>query len=106
MGGGNFNRLQTPFELSPLVRIATGISGDDTYGVSLGVQLFRNEKDESFAPEISYEAPSDEPVGGIGFRYRRQVSTRSFIELFGAFTFSDDPLYDREGVTVLHTTIF
>ncbi len=106
IGGGNYNRLRAAFEVNPLVRLSAGIGPVDTVGVALGVQLFRHHKDESISPEFAYEAPGGDSVFGFGVRYQRKVSTRSFIEVLGLGNYSDNPLFERDGVFASYTLMF
>jgi hypothetical protein len=106
LGGGNFNRLRTAFEVNPVIRIAAGTANTDTVGVASGVQLFRRNQDESFVPEVAFESPAGEVVWGVGLRYQRKTSARSFLETLGVLNFSDDPQFDREGAFLSHTILF
>jgi len=106
ISGGNFDRLRSTFELNPLVSIAQGRQPFDTQGAALGVQLFRNHDDESLTPEVAYEAPGGTPVGGVSLRYQRKTGPRSFIDISGIRTWSDDPAFDREGVFAAKTIVF
>ena len=95
---GNFNRLRTAFEVNPLVRIAAGTGTDDNWGIALGAQLFRHHDDESWIPEFAFEQPGGEAVWGVGLRYLRKISCRSFLEVLGVYNESDDDRFDRLGV--------
>ncbi len=106
IAGGNFNRLRTTFEVNPLVQISAGRAPGDTWGTSLGVQLFRHHEDESIIPEIAFESPGDEPVWGCGVRYLRKTGARSYFEVLGVFNFSDDARFRREGVFLSETIVF
>ncbi len=106
IAGGNFNRLQSAFEVSPLVAISSGNTVSDNWGGSLGVQLFRHHADESIIPEIAFQSPLDVPVLGLGVRYLRKTSARTFFEVLGVRNFSDDPRFDRKGVFVAETILF
>lgn len=106
LGGANFNRLRTAFEVNPLVQISAGRPAGDTWGIATGVQLFRLHEDESWIPEFAFEAPNDIPVWGVGLRYLRKTGRRSFFEALGSFNFSDDPRFDREGVFLSETIVF
>lgn len=106
LGGGNLNRLRTAFEVDPLVRIATGAVNRDTFGVTLGAQIFRKHEDESFVPELAFEAPGGEAVFGIGMRYLRKTSSRSFLDVLGTWNFSSDPALDRRGGFMSHAILF
>ena len=106
IGGGNFNRLRTAFEVDPTIRLSAGPANADTAGVTLGVQLFRHHEDESFVPEVAFETPGGEPVLGFGFRYQRKLSPRTYVEALGVWNLSDDPQYQREGVFASYTIIF
>lgn len=106
MGGGNLNRLRTAFEVNPLVRLAAGPAQQDTYGVALGVQLFRHHEDESLIPEFAWESPGGESVYGVGLRYLKKTSARSSLEIFSVKNWSDAISFKREGVFVSHSWIF
>jgi hypothetical protein len=106
VSGGNLNRLRTAFETNPLVRIAAGGFSVENWGVACGVQLFRHHQDESFVPEIAFESPDDTPSVGLGLRYLRKTGSRSFFEVLGTFTLSNDPRFDREGVFTSYTILF
>jgi hypothetical protein len=106
LGGGNFNRLRTAFEVDPLVRIASGAVNRDTVGVALGAQIFRKHEDESFIPEIAFEAPGGEAVLGIGMRYLRKTSSQSFLDILGSLNYSDDPILERKGLFMSHIILF
>lgn len=103
---GNFNRITTAFEVNPLTQIAAGNEVGNNWGGVLGVQLFRHHEDESLIPEIAFQAPNDEPVFGLGLRYLRKTSARSFFEVLGTLNFSDDPLYQRRGIFLAETIVF
>lgn len=98
ISGGNFDRLRSTFEVNPLVQIARGVRVDDTAGVSLGVQLFRHHDDESIIPEVVWEESDGEAIYGGGVRYLRKIGPRTYIQLQGVRTFSDDDALEREGV--------
>jgi len=106
IAGGNFNRLRAAFETNPLVRVAAGLSPDDTWGLALGVQLFRHHKDESFIPEISYESPQGESVVGCGLRYLRKTGSRAYWESLFTIALSDDPQFDRKGAFLTYHILF
>lgn len=106
LGGGNFNRLRTSFEVNPLIRISAGRVTGETSGVALGIQLFRHHEDESWIPEIAFEAPSGEPVWGFGLRYLRKTGRRTYFEALGVLNYSDDSQFYREGVFASHVIIF
>ena len=105
ISGGGFDRLRTSFEVNPLVSISAGNPVADNWGVSLGVQLFRNHEDESLVPEIAVQSPMDQTVFGCGLRYQRKTSSRSFLEVLGILNFSDDPRFERQGIFVGKTII-
>ncbi|UUO05171.1 hypothetical protein M4951_17505 [Blastopirellula sp. J2-11] len=105
-GSGNYNRLRTAFEVDPLVQIASGRTVGPNSGVALGVQYFRHHEDESIIPEIAYEAPTGDPVWGLGLRYLRKTSQRSFFEVLGVVNFSDTQIYRRDGISISQTIIF
>ncbi len=106
ISGGNLNRLRSTFETNPLVRISAGVATGKRWGVALGVQLFRHHADESFVPEIAFDAPDGEPVWGIGMRYLRKLGARTYLESLATIGISDDPRYDREGVFVSYHVLF
>jgi len=106
ISGGNFNRLRSTFETNPLVRISAGVTTGDRWGVAMGVHLFRHHEDESFIPELAFEAPDGEPVWGLGMRYLRKLGARTYLESLATFGLSDDPRYDREGVFVSYNVLF
>ncbi len=106
IAGGNFNRLQTSFEVNPLVQIAAGRPAGDTWGAALGVQLFRHHEDESFIPEIAYECVDDQSVWGCGLRYLRKTSARTFFEALGVLNFCEDPRFERQGIFLSETILF
>jgi hypothetical protein len=98
ISGGNFDRLRSTFEVNPLVQISRGMRIDDTAGVSLGVQLFRHHEDESIIPEIVWEESGGEAIFGGGVRYQRKIGPRTYIQLQGIRTWSDDVTLQRKGV--------
>ena len=106
IAGGNFNRLRTAFEVNPLVRLSATPAGAETFGISGGAQFFRHHDDESFIPELAFESIDGEPVFGIGIRYLRKTTDRSFFELLGVSNHSGDSRYDRAGVFLSQTFIF
>ena len=102
----NFNRLRTAFEVNPLVRISSGNTLSNNWGASAGVQLFRHHEDESWVPEIAVEQPEGEFVYGVGLRYLRKISCRSFIEVLGLYNESSDDRFDRLGVFGTYSILF
>ena len=60
----------------------------------------------SVVPEIAFDSPQGEAVWGIGLRYQKKTSPRSFLEVQGIGNFSDDRRFRREGVFVSETIIF
>jgi len=106
IAGGNFNRLSTSFEVSPLIQIAAGRTGGDSAGVSLGAHLFRDHEDESLVPELALEVRDGEPVIGLGARYMLKTSARTYFEALGVLNFSDDPRFERQGVFISETVQF
>ncbi|MEX2359379.1 MAG: hypothetical protein WEE51_13705 [Pirellulaceae bacterium] len=106
ISGGNFNRLRAAFDVNPLVAISTGRNLGENYGASLGVQLLRLHEDESFSPEIAYESPDGNSVWGLGLRYQRKTSKRSFFEVLGVVNFSEVEELRRDGVFVSQTILF
>ncbi|MBC8353057.1 MAG: hypothetical protein H8E66_13760 [Planctomycetes bacterium] len=106
ISGGNLNRLRTAFETNPLIRISVGSLAVRNFGVSLGVQLFRHNEDESLIPEVAFESPDGIAVTGFGLRYLRKTGSRSYFETLATFTLSDDPRFDREGVFTSYNIAF
>ena len=106
VAGSNFNRLRTAFEVNPLERISAGIAPGDTAGLSLGVQLFRHHEDESWTPEVAWQEIAGESVWGIGLRYQRKLSVRSFFETLSVLNGSDDSRFDRAGVFWSYNLLF
>lgn len=106
LGGGNFNRLRTAFEVDPLVRLAANAVNRDTVGVAFGAQIFRHHDDESFVPEVAFEAPGGEAVFGVGMRYLRKTSQRSFLDVLGSWNFSNAAQFERRGVFLSHIMLF
>ena len=100
ISGGNFDRIRSLFEVNPLVAISRQRNPDNTYGVAMGVQLFRHHEDESIIPEFAFEAPDEEATWGVGLRYFRKIGPRTFLEAFGVRTWSDDSSLEREGVFI------
>ncbi|MBM82251.1 MAG: hypothetical protein CMJ78_16925 [Planctomycetaceae bacterium] len=98
ISGGNFDRLRAAFEVDPLVMISRSQNPADRIGVSAGVQLFRHNADESIIPEVTYEEPNDESSWGIGLRYLKKISPRTYLEFRGIRTWSDNEAIEREGV--------
>mgnify|MGYP006969349283 CR=1 FL=1 len=106
LANGNLNRLRTSFEVNPLVRISAVPSAVDTWGVACGVQLFRHHEDESMIPEIAYQDVDGDPAVGMGLRYLRKTSSRTFFEALGIVTLANNPAFDREGVFLSYTIVF
>ena len=106
ISGGNFNRLRLAFESNPLIQIAAAPPIDDTFGLAVGVRLFRNHQDEALIPEFGYQAPGDASVWGFGLRYQRKTGPRSFAEVLGVLNHSDNDQFDREGIFVSETIVF
>ncbi len=106
IAGGNFNRLRNLFTLNPLLQIAAGRSPADTHGAALGVQLFRHHEDESIIPEIAVEQTQGDTVWGLGLRYQRKLTPRTYLDLRGLKTWSDLPALVREGLFVSTFIIF
>ena len=103
----NFNRIRTAFEVNPLTQIAVGGPLQrDTVGASVGGQFFWDHDDQSVIPELAFEAPSGEPVFGVGVRYLRKVGERSVWEVLSLTNFSDDPQFDRRGIFSSWTILF
>lgn len=97
IAGSNFNRLQTAFEISPLVNIASGVAPDDRWGMNGGVQWFRHHEDESLTTEIAVESIRDRLAGGLGIRYQRKLSARTWWELLAIANASADSSRERYG---------
>jgi len=106
ISGGNFNRLRLAFESNPLIQIAAAPPVDGTYGLALGVRLFRHNQDEAIIPEFAWQAPDGTSVWGFGLRYQRKTGPRSFFELLGILNYSDDAQHEREGVFLSETILF
>jgi len=106
IAGGNFDRLRNLFALNPLLQIAAGRSLGDTYGLAAGVQLFRHHQDESIIPEVAIEQPDGETAWGIGLRYERKLTARTYLDIRGLKTWSDSLPLVREGVFVSTFIIF
>ncbi len=100
IAGANFNRLETAFELNPLVSIGAGIQPDDRWGIAGGVQCFRHDEDESLTLELAMESIRDEPAWGIGLRYQEKLSARTWWELLAIANESNDSSRDRTGAFV------
>ncbi len=98
ISGGNFDRLRSTFEVNPLVQLSRGARVDDTAGISLGVQLFRHEEDESILPEFVWEETGGTGIWGGGVTYLRKIGPRTFIQLRAVWTFSSDPALQRKGI--------
>lgn len=106
IGNSNFNRLTAAFEVDPLVRISADRNPVETAGVAAGVQLFRHFEDESFIPEVAFEDRAGTPVGGVGLRYLRKLTSRTYIEALGVVNRSRDTQYNRQGVNVSYFIVF
>lgn len=106
LGGGNFNRLRTGFEVTPLTRLSTTPNTQDTVGATCGVQLFRHHEDESLIPEFAWEQPDGDPVFGVGLRYLRKTGPQTYLEVLGVINRGRETQHDREGVFVAHTIVF
>lgn len=106
IAGANFNRLNVAFEVNPLIRLSAVPPGLRTWGVSSGVQLFRHHEDESWIPELAYEEQAGVPAIGLGLRWLRKLGPRTFLEVVGVATESDDAARDREGVAATYTVVF
>jgi hypothetical protein len=105
-GGANFNRLRTSFETNPLRRVAAVSPNADVWGIAYGGQFFRNHEDESLTAELGIEEQDGDFVWGIGMRFMKKTSSRSYLELLGITNYSSNPTLRREGVFVAHTFIF
>ena len=97
LGGANFNRLETAFEVNPIVRIAAGLAPEDRTGLVLGTQLFRRDEDESLTTELAWESREGTSVFGAGLRYQRKLTVRTWWELLALANTSPDSRYDRIG---------
>ena len=97
MAGANFNRLDTAFEVNPLIRITAGSAPDDRFGVTGGIQSFRRGQDQSISPEFAVESRAGTVVLGVGLRYQQKLSARTWWELLLVANESDDRRYDRYG---------
>lgn len=106
IAGGNLNRLRTAFEVDPLVRLAITPAGQETVGVALGVQLFRNHEDEFLVPELAWESRGGDSVAGAGLRYQKKTSARSNLEILGIANWSENDVYERNGIFVSHRWLF
>lgn len=106
ISGGSYDRLRSSFEVNPLVAVSSNRRNVNTWGTSLGVQLFRHHDDESFVPEIAFESRGGEAVWGLGMRYLRKTSSRSYFEVLGVMNLSNDPTHRRNGVFVAETILF
>ncbi len=106
LADGNFNRLRNLFVLNPLLQIAAGRQPGDTTGVACGVQLFRHHEDESIIPEFAIEETQGDTVWGLGLRYQRKLTPRTYLDVRGLKTWSDLPALVREGVFVSTFVIF
>ena len=62
------------------------------------MQLFRHHEDESIIPEIVWEESGGEAIFGGGVRYQRKIGRRTYIQLQGIRTWSDDVTLERKGV--------
>ncbi|NIL96094.1 MAG: hypothetical protein GTO53_02230 [Planctomycetales bacterium] len=106
ISGGNFDRLRIAFAVDPLVTISASPDPADNTGIALGVQWFRRHEDESLIPEFAFQAPTGTPVYGVGLRYQRKTSARSFFQIEAIGNFSDDPTFRRQGLSISETILF
>jgi len=106
IGGANFNRLRTGFEVNPLIRLSATPDSRDTLGATVGVQLFRHREDESIIPEIAVEQPNGETVYGAGLRYLRKTGAQTYLEVLGVINRGPGATYDRNGIFASHTIVF
>ncbi len=97
IAGANFNRLETAFEVNPLVNIAAGLQPDDRWGISGGVQCFRHHEDQSLTLEMAMESIRGEPAWGLGARYQQKLTARTWWELLAIANESEDAARDRLG---------
>lgn len=106
IGGGNFNRLTSAFEVDPLVLLTVNPDPPEVAGVVMGVQLFHLHEDESFVPEIAFQDVDGDAVFGAGLRYQRKLSARTFVEVLGVFNSSDTPALRRNGIFTSYFLLF
>lgn len=106
ISGGGFDRLRNSFSVDPLLQIAGGAPPAERYGVAVGTQLFRHHKDESWIPEFAYERQSSADVFGLGLRYQRKLSPRTFVEVRGLKNFSNRSALERDGLFSSLTVVF
>ena len=106
ISGANFNRLRSTFAVDPLIRIGQGLSPSDTIGASLGVQLFRDNEDESFTPEVVWEQPQSDSVWGLGLRWQRKLGPQIYLDASGIVSWSDNRALEREGVFISTFLLF
>ncbi|HLQ43533.1 MAG TPA: hypothetical protein VK137_02295, partial [Planctomycetaceae bacterium] len=106
ISGGNFNRLNSTFEVNPLVSISRVGTAEDTLGSALGVQLFRHHDDESWIPEVAYQAPGGTPTWGVSLSWLRKTGARTYIRVRGNRTWSHDASLEQEGVFASTFVVF
>jgi len=106
IAGGNFDRLRNSFAVNPLLTLAAATTPIETQGAALGVQLFRHHEDESFIPEIAWEERSSDRSWGVGLKYQRKLTSRTFVEVRGLKTWSPSPILRKEGVFLSTITQF
>lgn len=106
ISGGGFNRLRNNFVVNPLLNLAAAATGAPTQGVALGSQLFRHHADESWTPEVSWQEQSADGALGLGLRYQKKLTARTYFELRGIKTWSDAAALRREGLFASTFIIF
>ncbi len=98
MAGGNFDRLRSAFNVNPLVALGRMPAPAERYGTSLGVQLFRDQEDASFIPEVAFEELDGTPRVGIGSTFLKQLGRRTFLDFRGIATWSNTTALRQQGV--------
>lgn len=106
ISGGNFDRIRSTFEVNPLVNISQFGATDDLFGAAMGVQLFRDDDNQSWTPEIAFEDDSGDAVFGIGLGWMKKVGRRTFVEARGIQTWSDNSQRERRGLFGGTTVVF
>ena len=104
--GSNFNRLRSSFEVDPLMVSAASIERREMTGVAAGIQLFRLDDNESFAPEVAVHAPSGSSMFALAVRYQRKTGCNSMFEVLGINSWSDDATLERSGLFLSHHSSF
>ncbi len=106
ISGGNFDRIRSTFEVNPLVNISQFGATDDLFGTALGVQLFRDDDNQSWTPEIAFEDDSGDAVLGVGLGWMKKIGRRTFVEARGIQTWSDNSQRERRGLFGGTTVVF